>query len=273
MYLNSKIYKVYSILVLVFTVIGLLVSLFSGLAPLGKIEKLIPGASDIFTIFRAILIFLSLLSLFFSYVEFSSMYAFGDMIEHEQSNSSHPMIKKSFIASPKFYRSFGSAIFIIYFITAILSSIILIISASVSKQYFIALPVIPLVGIVVSVILIYITYQAKYSAVGDLLEVTTSPEVDNALKDRLSENKPRLLRGYCTFLFVMAILSLIAVVFIVIFAFSYIESLFGTVFAVSLTVGLIIYEAILFVSAAITGCYYDNLGKMLEHYLIKYKLI
>lgn len=273
MYLNSKIYKVYSVLVLVFTVIGLVVSLISGLAPLGEIEQIIPGISSVFTVLRVILIALSLLSLLFSYVEFSAMYTFGDMIEHEQSNSPRPMIKKSFIASPKFYRSFGSTIFIIYFIVGIIASLILIIAASISREYFIVFPVFPLAGIIASVVLSYINYQAKYSAVGDLLEITTSPEADNALKDRLSENKPRLLRGYCTFLFVMAILSLIAVIIIIIFAFGYIESLLGTGFAVGFTVILIISEIISFISTAITGCYYDNLGKMIEHYLIKFKLI
>lgn len=273
MYVNSKVYKIYSVVVLILTVIVMLFSLINGFSSSSIIESVFPGISGFMTIIKIVLVLSALLSVFFCYVEFSSMYAFGDMIEYVQGNSPYPMVKKAFVASPSFYRGFGSVVFIIVFLAELICSLIMIIAASVSTHYFISLPVLPLIGIIISLILAYITYYVKYKAIGDLLEVSISNETGSALKESLSENKPRVLRAFCTILFVVSIISVIAVVIALIFAFQPIAALFGTAFAIGFVIGSVIIEIILLISLAVTGCYFDNLGKMLEHYLIKYKLI
>lgn len=273
MYLNPKIYEVYSIIVLVISILDTIVGLCSIISLSNNILSFIPGISGFWAVIVVLCTLLSLLSLFFAYVEFSSMYTFGDMITYVQSNSLYPMRKKAFVASPSFYRSFGTAIFIIYFVLGIISLLIMTISDSFRTHYFIALPILPMIPTAISVLLSYVNYYVKYKAFGDLLEISITDEASSAQKDKLAENKPRVLRAYCTVLFVLSIIFLIAVAVILFFIFKPIEALFGTGLAVALTIGIIISALVTFVEIAITGCYFDNLGKMIEHYLIKYKLI
>lgn len=273
MYLNPKIYKVYSVIVLVISILGTIVSLCSIISLSNNILSFIPGISGYWAVIVVLCILLSLLSLFFAYVEFSSMFTFGDMITYVQNNRTYPMRKKAFVASPSFYRSFGTAIFIIYFVLGIISLLIMTISDSVRTHYFIALPILPMIPMIISILLTYVNYYAKYKAFGDLLEISITGEATSAQKEKLAENKPRVLRAYCTILFVLSILFLIAVAVMLFFIFKPIEALFGTGLSIAFTIGIIITALATFVEIAITGCYFDNLGKMVEHYLIKYKLI
>lgn len=273
MYLNPKIYKIYSVIVLAASVLSAIIGIFNIVSISSFINRLIPAASQFTALIIVLFTVLSLLSLFFSYVEFSSMYAFGDMITYVQSDRINPMAKKPFIAPPSFYRSFGTAIFVIYFIAGMISALIMTTADSIKTHYFIALPLFPLILITLSIFLSYVTYYIKYKAIGDLLELSTTGEATSALKERIAENKPRMLRGYCTFLFVLSIIFLIVSAIALIFVFEPLASVFGTGFAVGCTIGFIFFAIIIFLEMAVTGCYFDNLGKMIEHYLIKYKLI
>lgn len=258
MYLNPKIYKIYSVIVLAASVLSAIIGIFNIVSISSFINRLIPAASQFTALIIVLFTVLSLLSLFFSYV---------------QSDRINPMAKKPFIAPPSFYRSFGTAIFVIYFIAGMISALIMTTADSIKTHYFIALPLFPLILITLSIFLSYVTYYIKYKAIGDLLELSTTGEATSALKERIAENKPRMLRGYCSFLFVLSIIFLIVSAIALIFVFDPLASVFGTGFAVGCTIGFIFFAIIIFLEMAVTGCYFDNLGKMIEHYLIKYKLI
>lgn len=94
MYLNPKIYKIYSVIVLAASVLSAIIGIFNIVSISSFINRLIPAASQFTALIIVLFTVLSLLSLFFSYVEFSSMYAFGDMITYVQSDRINPMAKK-----------------------------------------------------------------------------------------------------------------------------------------------------------------------------------
>ncbi len=273
MYTRPIIYKVYSIIVIVFAALGFIGSIVSGFSFTSMLSRYFPFFNGLSSTIMVLLVIVSLLSLFFSYIEFSSMFTFAEMIEYESSNSMYPFEKKPFVLPAKFYKSYGSVIF---YITLFLQAIVIIatiISASIEKQAFICLPVIPIAISLLSLVLTYIVYYAKYKAFADLLTIVNQKEVDSATKESLKENKPNLLRGYCAFLFVIAIISAIAIIALTIFMFNPVSSVLGTGGAIAVSAIYISIGVLLFLSLSVTGCYFDNLAKMLEHHMIRFKMI
>lgn len=273
MYSKPIIYKVYSIIVMVFAALGFIGSIISGFSLTSMLSKYFPFLDGFSALVMVLLVIVSLVSLFLSYIEFSSMFTFAEMIEYENSNSMYPFEKKSFVLPAKFYKGYGSVIF---YITLFLQAIVIIatiISASIEKQAFICLPVIPVAIYLLSLVLTYIVYYAKYKAFADLLEIVSKKEVDQATKESLKENKPNLLRGYCTFLFVIAIISAIAIIALVIIMFGSLSSALGVGVAIAVSAIYVALGVLLFLSLSVTGCYFDNLAKMLEHHMIRFKMI
>lgn len=273
MYTKPIIFKVYSIILIVFAALGFIGSIISGFSLANMVSNYLPFLHGFSAIVMILVVITSLVSLFFSYIEFSSMFTFAEMIEHEVSNSIQPFEKKSFVLPAKFYKGYGSVIF---YITLFLQGIIIIatiISASIEKQAFICLPVLPIIISLLSIALTYIVFYAKFKAFADLLEIVSKKEVDQVTKESLKENKPNLLRGYCTLLFVIAILSSIAIIALIILMFNPLSGALGTGGAIAVSIISIFIGVLLFLSLSITGCYFDNLAKMLEHHMIIFKMI
>lgn len=275
MYTRPIIYKVYSVIIFAFSIFSFLGSIatlfipFDTLPDLGSLASVINTAA---VIIKIGLLISTLLTLFFAYTEFSSMFCFADMIDYEKSGAVFPFEKKNFVMSANVYRKFGTIIFYINMVIALISTIVCIISYSIVKQAFIALPVIPLLGITFSTVLVYIQYFCKYNAFSDLLDVVSVKNPTNQMLDRLKTNKPNTLRGFCVFLYVIAIIFSVAVIISLFLLGGQIFSL--NIYAgIFLSVFIIVCSALIVLSLSLTGCYYDNLAKMLEHYMIKYKMI
>lgn len=275
MYTRPIIYKVYSVIIFAFSIFSFLGSIatlfipFDTLPDLGSLASVINTAA---VIIKIGLLISALLTLFFAYTEFSSMFCFADMIDYEKSGAVFPFEKKNFVMSANVYRKFGTVIFYINMVIALISTIVCIISYSIVKQAFIALPVIPLLGITFSTVLVYIQYFCKYNAFSDLLDVVSVKNPTNQMLDRLKTNKPNTLRGFCVFLYVIAIIFSVAVIISLFLLGGQIFSL--NIYAgIFLSVFIIVCSALIVLSLSVTGCYYDNLAKMLEHYMIKYKMI
>lgn len=275
MYTRPIIYKVYSVIIFAFSIFSFLGSIatlfipFDTLPDLGSLASVINTAA---VIIKIGLLISALLTLFFAYTEFSSMFCFADMIDYEKSGAVFPFEKKNFVMSANVYRKFGTVIFYINMVIALISTIVCIISYSIVKQAFIALPVIPLLGITFSTVLVYIQYFCKYNAFSDLLDVVSVKNPTNQMLDRLKTNKPNTLRGFCVFLYVIAIIFSVAVIINLFLLGGQIFSL--NIYAgIFLSVFIIVCSALIVLSLSVTGCYYDNLAKMLEHYMIKYKMI
>lgn len=275
MYTRPIIYKVYSVIIFAFSIFSFLGSIatlfipFDTLPNLGSLSSVINTAA---VIIKIGLLISTLLTLFFAYTEFSSMFCFADMIDYEKSGAVFPFEKKNFVMSANVYRKFGTVIFYINMVIALISTIVCIISYSIVKQAFIALPVIPLLGITFSTVLVYIQYFCKYNAFSDLLDVVSVKNPANQMLDRLKTNKPNTLRGFCVFLYVIAIIFSVAVIISLFLLGGQIFSL--NIYAgIFLSVFIIVCSVLIVLSLSVTGCYYDNLAKMLEHYMIKYKMI
>ena len=275
MYTRPIIYKVYSVIIFAFSIFSFLGSIatlfipFDTLTDLGSLASVINTAA---VIIKIGLLISALLTLFFAYTEFSSMFCFADMIDYEKSGAVFPFEKKNFVMSANVYRKFGTIIFYINMVIALISTIVCIISYSIVKQAFIALPVIPLLGITFITVLVYIQYFCKYNAFSDLLDVVSVKNPTNQMLDRLKTNKPNTLRGFCVFLYVIAIIFSVAVIISLFLLGGQIFSL--NIYAgIFLSVFIIVCSALIVLSLSVTGCYYDNLAKMLEHYMIKYKMI
>ena len=275
MYTRPIIYKVYSVIIFAFSIFSFLGSIatlfipFDTLPDLGSLASVINTAA---VIIKIGLLISALLTLFFAYTEFSSMFCFADMIDYEKSGAVFPFEKKNFVMSANVYRKFGTVIFYINMVIALISTIVCIISYSIVKQAFIALPVIPLLGITFSTVLVYIQYFCKYNAFSDLLDVVSVKNPTNQMLDRLKTNKPNTLRGFCVFLYVIAIIFSVAVIISLFLLGGQIFSL--NIYAgIFLSVFIIVCSALIVLSLSVTGCYYDNLAKLLEHYMIKYKMI
>lgn len=274
MYTRPVLYKIYSIYTFVVAALSFLSSLAILFIPISvplAFQNNI--ASNVMVIVKVCTITISVLSLFFAYVNFSSMFTFARMIQYESTPQAGPFKKPFFALPAKFYSKFGLIITMITFIVSVISVIVIIITESVSHSVFLAIPVLKLLPFIIYIVLVYITYYVRYKAFGDLLSLLTKTEPDPLTLNDIKENKPGVLRAYCGFLYIFAFVFLAALIVLgIVFAgtISSAIGIAGTVFLYIITfTGFIVY----FIELAITGCYFDNLAKMLEHYMIKYKLL
>lgn len=282
MYTKPAYYKIYSMMTFIISIASVVVSIVMSLffsSQLDSLLNLLPLGNDgflvktLFFVVDYLLIIISAISVFFCYMDFSSMFQFADMIHHEQSGSINPLVKRKFVMPAKAYRNFGTVIFTIDLIAVFIVAIALIITTSVKKQAFIALPVIPLAIMFLYLLLQYIMYFVRFKAFGDLLEIATTKDVTQQMKENLKANKTGILRSYCGFLAVITALMIIGEIVLMIIMFDNMVDSFGLSLTLFSIFGYIALTALQVICFAITGCYYDNLAKMVEHNLIKFKLI
>lgn len=202
-------------------------------------------------------------SVFVAFIEFTSMFTFAQMIEHEQQGSAVPFKRMGIVLPPGFYKMYGT---IMYFLTSTCQAIGLI--AIIVIGFITRLKFWPFFWILVGALIInaafnalcYLQFYCKYRTFGDLLAVKSSKMVLDDTIQSLGKDNPNHLRGFCIFLYGFGIFSI---------AVSIISILFIGVAGVFLTLAAFLC----FIPLSVIGCYFDNLAKMLEHYMIKYKLI
>lgn len=273
MYTRTIFYKVYSVATIVLSIIGIISTFLFFVPVIGEMGKVIPFLSPLTTVIQAGVVILSIFSLLFSYMEFSSMYAFADMIEYEKRNSLQPMIKRVFIFSGGTYRKFGFVITVIATVINVISVLVTVIATSIEKGCFICVPVIPLLITAITILFFFVHYYARYKAIGDLLDIVTTGNITTQMKSRLKEDKPLLLRAYCWVMLVVGILAFIAYVVIAFIAFQPLITLFGigtAIFAIAIEM---IFGIIQVMCIFLFGCFVDNIAKMVEHYQIKHNLL
>lgn len=287
MYTKPTVYRAFSIYRLISGALAFLVSIAFGIiygiiGTSGKIfgfsfRDILPSElgnaiTGFFWIISVSLILTSVISFFFCYMDFSSMFQFADLIEHEQSGSNLPIKRRSFVLSPKAYRTFGTVMFTINLIITFLSSLVLVIVKSVACKVFVAIPLIPIVILGLYLFIIYITYSMRYKAFGDALEIATEADQNNPsaqIKESLQENKTGILRGWCTTLFVLCVIvTILTVLGIVLVACN-----LPAPISIFMIVFMVISWLITIITYAINGCFFDNLATMIERKLIKYNLI
>lgn len=271
MYTKATIYKVYSIIVFVFTILSFIGSIITLLIPIHTPSNSITDGIIIIT--KIGLLLSSLISLFFGYMDFSSMFSFADMINYEKSNSITPYNKRSFVMPAKAYRTFGTTIFYIVFFISCIGIIISVISYSITKGAFLAIPIIPVVCVALSVLLIYVTYFNRYYSFSVLLNITTTKEPTNTMLNDLKECKPNILRAYCVFLYALSIIFSLAVIILMFYCWGILSTAIGVEATILIYAIFIVNAVAIVLSTSVMGCYFDNLAKMTEHYMIKYKLM
>ena len=276
MYSRPGIYKAYSIIVFILAICSFVTSLIIATGA-AMLQQFIPSAetADGVTLYTVVSIICAILSLFFAYVEFTSMFTFAQMIQHEQSGSKEPFRRMKIVLPPKFYKVFGSILFFVPLIISLVAMVVAVIVYSSSLGAFLAIPVIPIIITIIGLILLYVTYYCRYRTFGDLLEIksTEKDKVNPNTVNSLAENKPNALRAYCSFLYILGVLILIGAIISLFFIAGPVASAAGGWAAFGACVGVLIYAAVIFMIFAVVGCYYDNLAKMLEHYMIEYKLL
>jgi hypothetical protein len=273
MYAKTIIYRIYSVALLAVSALGFVFNLIYTIPNIDDILLKSFGecSSAVLLLVRIALVVLSLLSLLFSYVQFSAMFGFADMVKYEKSNSIYSMKRKSYLLTPKFYRCFGLVAFVGLAIVSIVSFIILVISICIWKFNFISflLILLSIVAVAVSVAITYIEYYAKFKAFGDLYQLHTSENVSDDFMESYKKNNTNLLRGYCSFLWVLSIIyALATIVILVIYSGEFI-ALFGVLFGICAIVGALLVTAFNIVCVAVVGCFFDDLGQMLEHNTLK----
>lgn len=274
MYARTMVYKIYSVFMLVASFLGGLSAIIFTVPLIQNIPVLAPLREHVVLIEVSVII-TALLSVFFAYIEFSSMYGFTDMIAHENSNSINPMIKRGCVLPSKFYSVYGMVIFAIVTVFAVVSCLAIIITTSLAKRTFLCVPIIPLAIIIAVNVLFFVHYFVRYKAVSVLLDVTTSKEMTEPLRQKLAEIDTKWLRGYCGFLAGFCVVAFAAFVVSLFFIIEPLYSFFAvkTEIATGLLISYIVYVIVALICTGIFGCYVDNIAKMVEHHQIKHKII
>lgn len=267
MYLRPVVYKIYAFIILIGGILGcgsIVASNF--IASAAAIA--IPGLEGYGVVTLIVSLVLAVIGLLYYYIEFSSMFAFGDMIKYEQSGATEPMKKKGFILPAKFYAGYGSAIYVITLLVSIVLGAYLIISYSIEKGALVALPILPLIAIVLINIFVSVHFNLRFKAISDLIRVKTG-EVSETLRQSIAEVKTGSLRAYCTFYVGLSVVVAIATVVCAVIFYGDIAALLGTTGAILSLVAGIVYVIIAIFAMGIFGCYVDNIAKMIEHHQIK----
>ena len=268
MYTKPIVYKVYSFIIAISCVLaigGTIVSFFS-------------NASAIFSPFEFksvihILAFIVSLAIYvwFGLTEFTMMYTFSDMVAHELKDDG-TLFKKKLGFSGKVYRLTGSLVFYAVLMVSIITFIVLTLSQTFESGIIIVLPLIPLALIAVVVFFVHIVFNTRYNAFGAVLDIKQTDDPKIPEMNRLKESNPNLLRAFTVILFAFCAITIIgAIITCAAFAGDIAEQIgCSTAVAVIATICSTILSVI---EMAILGCFFDNLAKMQEHYMIKYKLI
>lgn len=270
MYTRPIIYKIYSIFTFAVSGLFFLSSLISVFVSIPETADVNPA---VFTALKVFTILIAAVSLFLEYINFTSMFTFARMIQYEESNQIGPFRKPAFAFPAKFYSKFGTIITLITFICSFLYAIGLIIFDSVIHQAFLAIPIIAIIMLAICNVLVYINYYARYKAFGDLLDLLSQSDPNTISINNIKDNKPGLLRAYCSFLYIFSMVCLFAILIFEVFNILRLAMQIGIVATLIIFVSILIIWAVFFINMAVTGCFFDNHAKMLEHYMIKYKLI
>lgn len=263
MYSKPKIFKIYSVIMLALYAIYVLLiwQILSGTS-LPFAEGISFGGAGV-----VIAVVLSCLLLLVAYAEFTSMYTFAQMIEHEQRGDNLPFKRMVIVASPQFYKIYGTVMFVITLVLNVASfvfevavSIIALSHEQISVWGFILLMLLFTVLCFALVFFSYILHYCKYRTFSSLLAMKKSVNVTDEIIQSLGKINPNLLRYFCVILYVLGIIHIVV-------------SLLSILFVGGIGVYWTIRAVILFIPLGIVGCYTDNLAMMQEHYMIKYNLI
>lgn len=270
MYTRPIIFKIYSIIMFLLSIAFPVILLWQVLSGAGSSlaeGSPLSGASISVGAIVVISVVFSCVLLLVAYAEFTSMFTFANMIEHEKLGDRLPFKKSGIVASPRFYSAFGTVLFIITFIMSIGSfiynTIVLILALSagiISVWRFILLMLLYIVLCAVYIVIGYIRYYCQYRTFATLLDLKRSVSPTDGVIQSLGKINPNYLRAFCVALYVFG-LVLIAI------------SLLSILFIGGAGLVLTIFAVILFIPMGIIGCFTDNLAMMQEHYMIKYKLI
>lgn len=279
MYTKPIYYKIFSIIILVTTILSALgLMIVSIMISCGLIAIPFPY-TDINVYVGILLAVFSVVnfavSFFTGYMEFSSMFVFANMINHELTDTVEPFAKRGPFLSAKVYKGYGNVIFFINFFACIVFAIIDICTSTFASCSFgvLAIPVIPLVIYAVSCLFTYIYYLLRYNSIGTLIDITSSKELNQNQIDSLKEIKTGYLRGFCVFLFIVDVVIAIGTIVGLFFVYKPMVDIFGVYFAILSVVLSVFYLIVQLLTIAIYGCYFDNIAKMVEHYQIKHKII
>ncbi|MDO4747926.1 MAG: hypothetical protein Q4A12_01980 [Eubacteriales bacterium] len=273
MYLRPVIYKIFSVLVLLAgalvgaaTIIGAL-CYDTVCEAIPVLEKIPFDSNSTIALLAACVV--GVVIILASYVEFSALYSFAEMIAYENSGSVEPMKKKGFVLPAKFFGGFGSAIYIVNLLACIVLGAYFIISYSITKDALVALPIIPLVIIIVENIFVSVHFNLRFRAISDMMRVNGGEESER-LRQNVAEIKTGSLRAYCKFFVLLCLLTVVGTVIAAFMTGGTLIDTLGTTGGILAIIGEFVAMIIAVLCMGIFGCYVDNLAKMVEHHQMKY---
>lgn len=268
MYTKPIIYKIYSFVLAAASVIAIGSAIYSFILLAPEIFNPFGFMSIVYTL--AYIVGLAF-TVWFAYLEFTMMFTFADMVKHELKEDG-TLFKRRLAPSGKKYRLSGSIVFYAVLMIMIVTVIILVISSSIELGAFISVPVIPLLIVALIVFLVHVIFNCRYNTFGAVLDIKETDDPKIPEQNRLKETNPNTLRAFCVILFVLCAAVLVGTVYVCIAESSTLACALG----IPTWLAVVIYICsglISIVEMAIMGCFFDNLARMQEHYMIKYKLI
>ena len=269
MYTKPIVYKVYSFII----------ALSAVSAFCGTVISFISEADQIFSPFSFmsvlyLLIYLAGLaaSAWLGYIEFSAMYTFADMITHELADDG-TLFKRGLALPGKVYRTTGSLVFYAAMTVALVSAVVLTVLASAEHDIFIAVPVLPLIVMAAALFFINICYNCRFGAFGAVLEIKETEDPRATEQNLLLETNPNTLRAFSRILFVIVLLVVAGVIIALAIGVEAITEALSLESQALTAVLLIVGGLLTVIELSILGCFFDDLAKMQEKYLIKYHLI
>ena len=269
MYTKPIVYKVFSFILAASAVcafIGTIIGFFS-------------SASKIFdpfgfnSIIHIIMLLVTLaITAWLAILEFTAMFTFAGMVEHEIVDDGS-VFKRKLGFPGKVYRVSGSIVFYAALMAVLVAAVVLTVSYSVECGAFIAIPVLPLLIMGVCLFFVNVMFNSRYNAFGAVLDIKETDDPKAPELNRLKETKPNTLRAFCGILFGLCALLAIGTIICLFAAIDPLMEATGIESKALLIIALICGAVIDIVEMAIMGCFFDNLAKMQEKYLIKYRLL
>lgn len=162
--------------------------------------------------FAVLLSLFSLLQLFMTYMSSSSTFLFANILNHKNKGIKAPFVKRGPILSANAYRKYSLVMLGIALILCSISVLSSIISTSVEKNVFLALPILPIASNVLVILEYYVNYYLRYKGIADILDVASADSPTSAQSTAIAETKTMPFKVYSVILFILSALFVVGTI-------------------------------------------------------------
>lgn len=286
MYTRPMIYKVFSIIMLVFAGIIFvegLISLFlpfeSVLNPLQDfVGKDAVGSLKAAIVLVKVLVFVfsTVVSVLMLFLEFAYFYSFSNIVRRQKDDSRAPFSPKELVCPVPMLKVFGIIVFVVQAIRAVSGGITVlsIIQLLDGISGFLAGLLTTLTVLVTAAEIVFFVfhYIVRFNIFGHLVEFISKDKPGDEDKDKLKQTNSQIATNMCYILFALDAVFCVASVILIIVAVANLVPVIGAAALALLIPSLILMVAeALYIS--VYGCMYDNLAMAIDHEKIRYRML